>query len=447
MRYRGLVESQSDLVVRVDPEGKFTYVNDAYCKMFGKKREELIGNNFTPLVHEEDLPHTLKKMEELNYPPFRMSVEQRALTAQDWRWLSWEDYAIKDDQGNTTEIQAIGRDIHNQRLVELELQREHDFVMQVINHMGQGLVVLKQDYTIGFANPAFIKLVDFSTEDLEGISIRKFVSKEDWKKIEALNEEIGQNHNVVKEVKLVCANGDGVYAMLSAVPIKLREAPEGMVIVVTDLTQRNLIEVERRKNDNFLRSVYDITSSQEILPSEKIQQLLQLGCQEFEMETGIFAKVYGEISVVLDYYTTNVDCLPGSTFVLNETYSKEAVLANAPIAIEHASKSKWAKHACYKKYRVESYIGVPVIVSGKLFGYLSFSSMSPRIRKFRSVKKEILRLIAQWVGNEIAQQEYLEQLKVSATEIAIKNRDLAEARDQALEASRLKSEFLATMSS
>jgi PAS domain S-box-containing protein len=110
-RYRGLVESQNDLIVRVDPAGRFTFVNEAYCRTFGKTAEELYRQSFHPLVHEEDLPATLQAMKALERPPHRCTVEQRAKTVDGWRWLFWEDVAIKDERGETVEIQAVGRDI------------------------------------------------------------------------------------------------------------------------------------------------------------------------------------------------------------------------------------------------------------------------------------------------------------------------------------------------
>jgi diguanylate cyclase (GGDEF)-like protein/PAS domain S-box-containing protein len=121
-RYRGLVESQQELIVRVDPEGRFTFVNDAYCKKFGKKREELLGTTFMPLVHEDDLPITLEAMKGLEVSPYRIYVEQRARTQEGWRWIAWEDYAIKDDSGKTVEIQGVGRDITDRRIAEERLE-------------------------------------------------------------------------------------------------------------------------------------------------------------------------------------------------------------------------------------------------------------------------------------------------------------------------------------
>jgi PAS domain S-box-containing protein len=110
-RYRGLVESQTNLIVRVDNNGLFTFVNQAYCNKFGKSPKELLGKNFTPLVHPDDLPQTLAAMEQLKEPPYRILVEQRALTADGWRWIAWEDSIIHNESGQPIEIQAIGRDI------------------------------------------------------------------------------------------------------------------------------------------------------------------------------------------------------------------------------------------------------------------------------------------------------------------------------------------------
>ncbi|MGM0369362.1 MAG: PAS domain S-box protein [Bacillota bacterium] len=109
-RYRGLIESQQDLIVRVNKNNKFTYVNDSYCETFGKTKEELIGSSFTPLVHEDDIDDTLESMEELESPPYRTYFEHRAMTVDGWRWIAWEGYAIREE-GRTVEVQGVGRDI------------------------------------------------------------------------------------------------------------------------------------------------------------------------------------------------------------------------------------------------------------------------------------------------------------------------------------------------
>lgn len=110
-KYRLLVENQTDLVVKIDAQGRFQFVSKSYCDLFGKSEQELLGQNFMPLVHEEDQEQTAKTMESLYKPPYSCYLEQRAMTRKGWRWLAWADKSVLDDQGNVVAIVGAGRDI------------------------------------------------------------------------------------------------------------------------------------------------------------------------------------------------------------------------------------------------------------------------------------------------------------------------------------------------
>lgn len=121
-KYRLLVNNQNDLIVKVDPEGRFLFVSPSYCKLFGKSEEELLGQKFLPLVHESDRKTTAEAMKKLHEPPHSAYMEQRALTRNGWRWLAWSDTAILDEKGEIIEIIGTGRDITKRKKAEEELQ-------------------------------------------------------------------------------------------------------------------------------------------------------------------------------------------------------------------------------------------------------------------------------------------------------------------------------------
>src|SRR5215208_1945631 len=52
-RARSLFESQGDLIVLRDAEGRITFVNDACCELAGQPRERLVGSKFTFDVLEQ----------------------------------------------------------------------------------------------------------------------------------------------------------------------------------------------------------------------------------------------------------------------------------------------------------------------------------------------------------------------------------------------------------
>jgi len=163
-RYRGLIESQTDLIVRVTPQGLFTFVNHAYCAFFGKKREELLGKSFQPLIHPDDVEKTLHEMQKLQVPPYRMSVDQRVQKEGKWHWLHWEDSAIRNEKGQTVEIQAVGRDITAQKLLETAQHMERDLFVS------GPMVVLQwkplSHLPVEYVSPNVEKLLGYSDQEL-----------------------------------------------------------------------------------------------------------------------------------------------------------------------------------------------------------------------------------------------------------------------------------------
>ncbi|ADQ13802.1 PAS domain S-box protein [Halanaerobium hydrogeniformans] len=169
--YQGLIESQNDLIVRVDSENRFNYVNDAYCELFGKNRKELIGSKFTPLVHEDDLESTLEAMKDLNKPPYRAYMEQRAMTVDGWRWISWEDNAILNEMGEITEIQGVGRDITELKETEKALKESQRKLEQLIAQTTAVIYsyqIVDGELEITYLNENVENILGFKPEDFIG---------------------------------------------------------------------------------------------------------------------------------------------------------------------------------------------------------------------------------------------------------------------------------------
>ncbi len=119
--FKMIVENQTELVVRVNLDGRFLFVSPTYCELFGKKEQDLIGKKFLPLVHPDDQKTTNEKMKLLYQPPYTCYIEQRAFTVKGWRWLAWNDKAILSAQNEIIEIIGVGRDITEQKEVEASL--------------------------------------------------------------------------------------------------------------------------------------------------------------------------------------------------------------------------------------------------------------------------------------------------------------------------------------
>lgn len=127
-RYRGLIESQHDLIVRVGTDTRFRYVNDALCQRFGIDRDSLLGMDITALVHPDDLPGLIAQGRSMTEPPHRVRLTHRANTPAGICWLEWEACAIRNADGSVTEVQGIGRDVTDRVTAELAAADREEYL-------------------------------------------------------------------------------------------------------------------------------------------------------------------------------------------------------------------------------------------------------------------------------------------------------------------------------
>jgi|GEM_PF-649223 len=122
-RYRAVVEDQTEMIDRFLPDGTVTFVNDAYCRVHGKTREALIGQNFILLAPAYVQEELRQKIASLDRDCPAITSDQLFITADGaLRWHQWTDRALFDEQGNVIEFQATGRDITEQKQAEQALR-------------------------------------------------------------------------------------------------------------------------------------------------------------------------------------------------------------------------------------------------------------------------------------------------------------------------------------
>ncbi len=133
--YQLIVENTADLVARISPEGRYTYLNRAFCGMFGKTATDRVGEYFAARVVRPDRELAKTSFRKLFEPPHALSFTQREKTIIGIRYLQWTAKALFDPQGQITEIIAIGRDMteHMRRVGTLEHQAFRDFLTGLAN--------------------------------------------------------------------------------------------------------------------------------------------------------------------------------------------------------------------------------------------------------------------------------------------------------------------------
>jgi PAS domain S-box-containing protein len=110
-KYRGIIEDQTDFITRFQPDGTLGFVNDAYTRYLGKKKEELLGQLHIPDIEDQDVPTVQKCIQSLDMNNPVQSFECRIHhSCGRQRWNLWTVRALFDDHQKIIEYQGVGRD-------------------------------------------------------------------------------------------------------------------------------------------------------------------------------------------------------------------------------------------------------------------------------------------------------------------------------------------------
>ncbi|PPD42008.1 MAG: hypothetical protein CTY16_15280 [Methylobacter sp.] len=253
-RYRALLEDQTEVICRFKADGTILYVNDAYCRLFGKPRESLIGHKWQPVVWHEDIPLIHEKLQQMSPDNPIAVIENRILTKGGAiRWAQFINRGFFDGEGRLIETQSVGRDITERKELEEKLAASTKEIEDLYDHAPCGYHSVGPDGIYLRINATELSWLGYQREEIIGKKrLSDFYTPEGKRQ---LNEQFpiflreGEVKNL--EYELICKDGGSRYVSLSATAIKDADG-------------------------NFLRSrgvMYDITERKQI--EEKLHKLAQ----------------------------------------------------------------------------------------------------------------------------------------------------------------------------
>src|SRR5918911_1765709 len=116
-RARTFLDAQGDFIVRRDARGVLTYVNDAFCALAGKPREQLVDTVFGFAIAEQGEVAILQDGTRV--------YDQKIETAQGPRWIAWREVAVRISPDGP-EMQSVGRDITDRAQAERAVAEARD---------------------------------------------------------------------------------------------------------------------------------------------------------------------------------------------------------------------------------------------------------------------------------------------------------------------------------
>jgi len=136
---------------------------------------------------------------------------------------------------------------------------------------------------------------------------------------------------------------------------------------------------------------------------DRVNGLLAKGNRELSTTLGVVARIDSNNYEIFAVQSNSGAYVPGEKYPLGNTFSREVFVSQLTVVKNHIDNSvKTTHHPLYRALPIECYIGAPIVVNGKPWGCVDFSSMAQRdgafdeqdVDRIKSLAAELSELIA-----------------------------------------------------
>jgi PAS domain S-box-containing protein len=380
-RFRTWIENSSDVVSVIDAAGVIQYESPSVKRLLGYNPEELLGKNAFDFVHPEDQAGMLAAFaENTQNPKSTVSAEFRFLCRDgSWRFLEGISRAYVDEHGEVVGL-IHSRDITDRKLAENTLQEQKRLLSEAqrIGHIGSWRYDILHD-RLTFSDEMY-QLLDVLPEEFQH-NKNEFLALV-YPSDRSLADKWMADMNEGTQAKdlnfrLFHKNGELCYLQCTgAVEFDIDDKAVRFIGTAQDVTERRVSEILINQQikrltalseiDRAIISSFDQHHTLGVILSNTISQLQVDAAAVFVLDPE------GD---VLDYaagqgFRTKI--IEGARVLLGEINAGRVVKERRMIRIPDLRES--TNTVLFNRFVMAegfiSYVGVPLIVKGKVKGVL-----------------------------------------------------------------------------
>ncbi|NPV45846.1 MAG: PAS domain S-box protein [Armatimonadetes bacterium] len=260
--YRDLVEHLGSIILRLDPQGRITFINRFGADFLGYPPAQLLGRRLlgtlVPAAESGGRDLQARVAQVLDSPETCVACESEGVTRDGRRvWVTWTIRAVRDRHGRVEELLCAGTDMTSRRPEEQQRLMYEAALNSSISAIG----LADLDGTITYVNPAYLQLYGLtSTEQVVGTNMRDYF--ESTERAQMVREALLTHGRWTGEGVALRPDGGRVPMEVRAQVVRDAEGrPLCMMASFSDITERRRAEdelaAEKERLAVTLRSIGD----------------------------------------------------------------------------------------------------------------------------------------------------------------------------------------------
>ena len=168
-RFRAIVEDQTDLICRFNPDGELTFVNGAYCRFRGRTKEALLGTDFVQTLAGEDRAVPLSYFNALPGDEPAVAFDHKVVD-RDGR-VRWQQYTVRRlfaEEGQAWEFQAVIQDITQRKQTEQALRGSEEKYRSLVANIPDVVWTVNAKRELTYVSDNVGKILGYTREELIG---------------------------------------------------------------------------------------------------------------------------------------------------------------------------------------------------------------------------------------------------------------------------------------
>jgi PAS domain S-box-containing protein len=420
-RYRTVVDTVEEVIFQTDLQGCWVFLNPAWTEITGFRVEESLGRSWLDYVVPGDRLAAQVHLDSLfqgQVQEVRFCLRYRTVMGET-RWL---EALVRSNVTEEDVLQGVSgtlNDVTQRKTFEDALQLSQFS----LDRSADALYFMTADGKFFYVNEAACHAVGYSRDQLQTMSIfhlDETIQRDTWRQYWL---DLQQRKTFTIESLHRHKNGQTFPVEVTANYLEFNGA-EYNCAVVRDIRDRKRVEQELRDGEAALRTLYEVASSPILSFDERLQGLLAMGRRHFQLDIGIISRIEASRVEVLACQVSNLDpqnphsqilknleigqVLPLSETYCGETFRHKDVLTFATL---DERDQVLPNHNASYHLNYDAFAGTLIMLNGQAYGVLSFGSLNERDQPISERERQLLKLMAQWVGNEIERQTAREALE------------------------------------